>query len=161
MGRTWGQAPPEGLCWVLWGSVLVPGSSAVLPARPAWRGSRSSSRETRDSRCGLSSRGDPAALLEAAWDVRWRRGLTATRNAEPGGSTVAAVLTSGLPDAALGGAGQMCALAHVPAQLGHGSPGPAWAGVGACVRRCAKASAVQGHRAPLPAGRSAERFCTH
>lgn len=36
--------------------------------------------------------------------------------------SVAAVLTSGLPDAALGGAGQMCALAHVPAQLGHGSP---------------------------------------
>lgn len=142
MGRTWGQAPPEGLCCVLWGSVLVPGSSAVLPARPVWRGSRSSSRETRDSRCGLSSRGDPAALLEAAWDVRWRRGLTATRSAEPGGSTVAAVLTSGLPDAALGGAGQMCA--HVPAQLGHGSSlaPPAQRGQG-WVRAYA---GVQGHR---------------
>lgn len=144
VGRTWGQAPPEGLCCVLCGSVLVPGSSAVLPARPAWRGSRSSSREARDSQCGLSSRGDPAALLEAAWDVRWRRGLTATRNAEPGGSTVSAVLTSGLPDVALGGAGQMSALARVPAQLGHGSSlaPPAQRGQG-WVRAYA---GVQGHQ---------------
>lgn len=47
------------------------------------------------------------------------------------------------------------------ARLLPGSPGPAWAGVGACVRRCARAPGVQGHRTPLPAGRSAERFCTH
>lgn len=42
MGMSWGWAPPEGLWCVLWGSGLVPGSWAVLPA---WSRSWSSSQE--------------------------------------------------------------------------------------------------------------------
>lgn len=91
-----------------------------------------------------------AALLEAARDARWCQGLIAARNAEAGDSLASAVLTSGLPDALLCGAGQMCVVARVPAHLAppHG---------GGCV--CVY-TGVEGHRAPLLAGCSADCRCT-